>query len=64
VCLARRSSLRLASGVRLDDVFLELLWPSSLEYPPAGATGWSKAQVVCLARWKDGSTSDRHLLQR
>jgi hypothetical protein len=63
VCVARRSALRLAADVSTADVFLELLWPSTLDYPPAGA-GWSKAQIVCLVRWKDGKPSDRHILHR
>jgi hypothetical protein len=63
VCVARRSSLRLAADVRQTDVFLELLWPSKLEYPPPGAAGWSKAQIVCLVRWKDSRTSPKQLLR-
>ena len=64
VCVARRGALRLAADVRPSDVFLELLWPSTLEYPPTGPAGWSRAQVVCLVCWQDGRASDRHLLHR
>ena len=64
VCQARRTSLRLAPGVRQADIALELLWPSTLEYPPAaGSTSWSKAQVVCLARWQDGKATARRILR-
>jgi len=64
VCQARRGSLRLAPGVRAADVALELLWPSGLEYPPAtGTSAWSRAQVVCLARWQDGKAATRRILK-
>jgi hypothetical protein len=64
VCAARGAGLRLADDVRSTDVFLELLWPSSLSYPPGGASGWSKAQIVCLVRWKDSRSSAQQLLRR
>jgi hypothetical protein len=64
VCAARRSSLNLAHDVTMADVYLEYLWPSALDYPPTGPAGWSKAQIVCLARWQDGRPSSRHLLHR
>ncbi|HEY6794481.1 MAG TPA: hypothetical protein VI248_07345 [Kineosporiaceae bacterium] len=64
VCVARRSVLRLAADVSPGDVFLELLWPSTLGYPPTDPVGWSRSQIVCLVRWRDGRISDRHLLHR
>jgi hypothetical protein len=64
VCVARRTALRLAGDVGTPDVALELLWPSALSYPPASPSAWSKAQAVCLVRWKDDRASDRHILHR
>ena len=64
VCAARRGGIALAHDVAEKDIFLELQWPSTLTYPPTTTTSWSRAQVVCLARWKDGKPSSRHLLHR
>jgi hypothetical protein len=63
VCVAKRDTIALTHDVRQSDIALEFLWPSGLAYPPTGA-GWAHSQVVCLARWKDGKPSDRHLLHR
>jgi hypothetical protein len=63
VCSEQRHVIRYATGVHAADVFLELLWPSGLTYPPGETSDWSKAQIVCLARWADGRTSDRALLR-
>jgi hypothetical protein len=62
-CAKRSGGIDLASDVVRTDVFVELLWPSTLSYPPSG-TGWSKAQIICLARWKDGASSPRQILRR
>lgn len=63
-CARRSTDLDLAHDVTRGDIFLEFLWPATLSYPPTGPTGWSKAQIVCLARWQDGRASNRHLLHR
>jgi len=63
-CGRRSTGLALAHDVARGDIFLEFLWPATLSYPPTGSGGWSKAQIVCLARWQDGKASDRHLLHR
>lgn len=63
-CARRSTHLELTRDVTRGDIFLEFLWPATLSYPPTGPTGWSKAQIVCLARWQDGRVSDRHLLHR
>jgi len=60
VCQERRGSLRLAAGNRAADAQLEVLWPADLQAPTAA--GWPKAQVVCLARWRDGRTTATRLL--
>ena len=60
VCQDRRGSLRLAAGNRPGDVQLEVVWPAELQAPTAA--GWPKAQVVCLARWRDGRTTATRLL--
>jgi hypothetical protein len=64
VCGARSAKIAYAHDVTAKDVFLEYQWPSKLSWPLATPTAWSRAQVVCLARWKDGKPSDRHLLHR
>lgn len=64
VCADRSDNVTLATGVDRARVFLELLWPATLSYPPTGTNGWSKAQLVCLARWKDGKASTQQLLRR
>lgn len=64
VCVTRSTALTLDDDVKRADVFLEYLWPATLAYPPSGSAGWSKAQVVCLARWTDGRTSTRRILNR
>ncbi|MDQ1286882.1 MAG: hypothetical protein QG622_447 [Actinomycetota bacterium] len=63
-CARRSSVVDLAGDVNRTEVFLELLWPSTLSYPPPSATGWAKAQIVCLARWKNGTSSVRQILHR
>jgi hypothetical protein len=64
VCARRSTDLELTHDVARKDIFLELLWPATLTYPPPSAQGWAKAQVVCLVRWQDGKSSNRHLLHR
>jgi hypothetical protein len=64
VCAAKGGSVDLAHDVAGKDIFLEFQWPSTLTYSPATTATWSRAQVVCLARWKDGKPSSRHLLHR
>jgi hypothetical protein len=64
LCAAKRTAISLAHDVAAKDIFLEFQWPSTLRYPPSPPTAWTQAQVVCLARWKDGKPSDRHLLHR
>lgn len=64
VCATRGTSIDLTHDVRRSDLFLEYLWPATLTYPPAAGDAWSKAQVVCLARWQDGKASNRHILHR
>jgi hypothetical protein len=64
VCSEKSTTLELADDVTRADLYLEYLWPGALTYPPATATSWSKAQVVCLARWQDAKASSRHLLHR
>ena len=64
LCATKRTAVSLAHDVSPKDIFLEFQWPSTLSYPPSPPTAWNQAQVVCLARWKDGKPSDRHLLHR
>jgi hypothetical protein len=64
VCAKQSASIALARGVSRNAIFLEYLWPATLSYPPTGAAGWSRAQVVCLARWKNGQAATRQLLTR
>jgi hypothetical protein len=64
LCSTERTAVSLAHDVSAKAIFLEFQWPSTLRYPPSPPTAWSQAQVVCLARWKDGKPSDRHLLHR
>jgi hypothetical protein len=62
VCGTRSRAVVLAKGVDLDEVALEYQWPSTLTYPPSATSSWNRAQVVCLARWKDGKASDHRIL--
>jgi hypothetical protein len=64
LCAERSTSIELADDVTRADIYLEYLWPGALSYPPRPATAWAKAQVVCLARWKDAHASTRHLLHQ
>jgi hypothetical protein len=64
VCGKRQSAVSLAHDVTGKDILLEYQWPSALTWPPTATSSWTRAQVVCLAQWKDGKPSDRHLLHR
>jgi hypothetical protein len=64
LCATKRTAIYLSHDVTAKDIFLEFQWPSTLRYPPSPPNAWAQAQVVCLARWKDGKPSDRHLLHR